>query len=243
MGYGSTMDPSKPLFESTKTASDARVDALLPRTGSDDAVDEWSAYIVDVPELPTQLHSPHPAVQWTMTGRAPAAPIAKEVLREFFPRDHRKRYGGMEVFGTDETGATSLVFSGSSGGPYREVVLAFQYHRRGMYLSHDALPGDSVFSVSTSGVPGYFLPETIADGTAQIPDLRFAFWVTHAAAPEQIFEAMCAAAKYAARRLGGLVVASNADSLEEEADRMRGAVYSLRALGITPGHPANGWCG
>lgn len=97
--------------------------------------------------------------------------------------------------------------------------------------------GDQFFSVWTSTDPGYFLPETIKDGTMNPADLVFGFSLARNADPEQVFDIMFKAVKYCQKRLGGEILDANLKSFNE-VDRkknLRQLVGEMKSMGVIPG--------
>lgn len=97
--------------------------------------------------------------------------------------------------------------------------------------------GDQFFSVWTSTDPGYFLPETIKDGTMNPADLVFGFSLARNADPERVFEIMFKVVKYCQKRLGGEILDANLKPFNE-VDRkknLRLLVGEMKSMGVIPG--------
>ena len=100
--------------------------------------------------------------------------------------------------------------------------------------------GDSLFSVSTTTQPGYFFPEQIAAGTVRTNDLVFSFSIPRDLAPDATLTEMLKAARYAQKRLGGVLLNAEGRPFDEQAERaaIAGVVAHLRQAGLQPGTAA-----
>jgi hypothetical protein len=112
-----------------------------------------------------------------------------------------------------------------------------------MDLFHWSEPytGRRLFTLSSAGQPGYFLPERAAEGEG-VPGLSLGFELPTAPAPLETFDRMAVALNYLRHQLGGRPVASNGAELDSErldADResLEEAVAQMAASGIAPGSP------
>jgi hypothetical protein len=106
---------------------------------------------------------------------------------------------------------------------------------------HDPLSGARLFTLSSLGQPGYFLPERAAEGEG-IPGLSLGFELPTAPAPLETFDRMAVALDYLRHQLGGRPTASDGAELDGERldgdrDYLQEAVAQLSASGITPGSP------
>lgn len=101
--------------------------------------------------------------------------------------------------------------------------------------------GHRLFTLSSTGQPGYFLPERAAEGEG-VPGLSLGFELPTAPAPLDTFDRMAVALDYLRHQLGGRPVTSSGAELDSErldADRqsLEEAVSQMAASGITPGSP------
>lgn len=96
---------------------------------------------------------------------------------------------------------------------------------------------DFFFSVWTSTVPGYFLPEEVSAGRVNVEDLLFGYSLPRSADPVTVFDKMLSAARYAQKRLGGGLTAADGSPLNVEATRneIRSIAGELSSLGFPPG--------
>lgn len=97
---------------------------------------------------------------------------------------------------------------------------------------------DSLFDVSTSTPPGYFLPEEVIDGRLNVGDLSFSMSIPRTHEPALVLDAMIRAARFVQQRLGGtLVAAPTGAALDEESLRksLSLAVERMKEAGIKPG--------
>jgi cell division protein ZipA len=100
-----------------------------------------------------------------------------------------------------------------------------------------AFGSDFHFSVWTSTDPGYFFPEEMRNGDMNPSNLIFGFSIPRSADPENVFAMMLDAAKYCQKRLGGRLVDSNGELLNEidEKAGLSLLVKQMRDEGIVPG--------
>lgn len=93
------------------------------------------------------------------------------------------------------------------------------------------------FSVWTSTDPGYFFPETVKSGEMNPRDLIFGFSIPRSADPENVFEAMIAAAKYSQKRLGGKLLDKNLKPFNEAEEKkaLQQLVSQMKSKGLIPG--------
>jgi cell division protein ZipA len=99
-------------------------------------------------------------------------------------------------------------------------------------------PGDDYyFSVSTTTKPGYFIPESIAQGKVHVADLVFSYSIPRCSKSGEVFKAMYRAVQYAQKRLGGAILdhAGQPAKTEEIQERIDHVVRELRKNGFEPG--------
>lgn len=101
--------------------------------------------------------------------------------------------------------------------------------------------GRRLFTLSSTGQPGYFLPERAAEGEG-VPGISLGFELPTAPAPLETFDRMAIALDYLRHHLGGRPIAANGTELDGErldADResLQEAVAQMVGSGIAPGSP------
>jgi cell division protein ZipA len=96
---------------------------------------------------------------------------------------------------------------------------------------------DYLFSVETSTLPGYFLPEEIAADRVNVEDLVFVFSIPRSPAPLQVFDSMAKAVEYSQKRLGGQIVDEfgSPANLAEMRRQIMEVERQLRDAGFAPG--------
>ena len=109
------------------------------------------------------------------------------------------------------------------------------------WVNDSGLGDDSFFSVWSSTSPGYFIRDQIKAGEVQVDDLVFGFAIPRCIDPVQIYDAMLEAARYAKERLGGELLDTNGDTLQDEAlkKEIEEAVRQLEESGYPPGSDAS----
>lgn len=103
----------------------------------------------------------------------------------------------------------------------------------------DPAAGVPLFSVSSLGKPGYFLPERAAEGEG-VPGIALAFELPRNPAPVETYDRMAMALAYFRQRLGGRPLTADgaeldADRLDEDRDALERAVTEMSAAGVPPG--------
>ena len=102
-----------------------------------------------------------------------------------------------------------------------------------------AAPQRGLFTLTSAGKPGYFLPERAAEGET-VPGLILSFELPSCPAPLATFDAMALALAHFRETLGGRPTDSgnrelDTERLEAERESVAGAVAQLQQAGITPG--------
>ena len=97
--------------------------------------------------------------------------------------------------------------------------------------------GRTLLLVWTTTPPGYFFPERIAAGQVETDDLVFGFCIARTFQPELVFDSTLKAARYAQKRLGGMLMNHSGRPFAEDAARMeiRDLVEKLTCAGFEPG--------
>lgn len=106
------------------------------------------------------------------------------------------------------------------------------------HWNNDEDYGDQAyFSVWTTTKPGYFLPEQVKAGNLNPKDLVFGFSIPRSADPANIYAIMMNAVKYCQKRLGGQLLTSNMQPLNEgtEKQRLANFIKQMEDKGIKPG--------
>lgn len=108
----------------------------------------------------------------------------------------------------------------------------------GFHWENDSEIGaDSVFSVSTTTPPGYFLPEEVAADRVHVEDLVFSFSVPRSSQPVEVFDSMSRGVEYCRKRLDGMILDENGKPADLPALRQRIAdvAQQLEKAGLPPG--------
>jgi hypothetical protein len=98
-----------------------------------------------------------------------------------------------------------------------------------------------LFTISSVGQPGYFLPERAAEGEGTA-GIALGFELPHAPAPVETYDRMAVALAYLRQKLGGRPLTTSgaeldSESLDSERDLLETAVDEMNAAGIPPGSP------
>ena len=131
--------------------------------------------------------------------------------------------------------------AGFEGKAIWDVMLSLGLGWGDMDLFHWENPGipgdDHLFSVWTSTPPGYFFPESIAQGKVRTTDLIFGFSVPRTWQPDTVLDSMLQAVQYAKRRLGGIVLDSNGSEFSERVLKaeIQKTVMTMTDAGFPPG--------
>ncbi len=130
--------------------------------------------------------------------------------------------------------------------PSRQVwrsayALGLTWGEMDLFHWNDPISGRRLFTLSSLGQPGYFLPERAAEGEG-IPGLSLGFELPTAPAPLETFDRMAIALDYLRHQLGGKPTASDgaemdAERLYLEREQLEEAVKALINTGISPGSP------
>lgn len=105
----------------------------------------------------------------------------------------------------------------------------------------DPVTGTPLFTLSSLGQPGYFLPERAAEGE-RVPGIALGFELPTAPAPLETYDRMAVAMDYLRHRLGGRTTAPtgadlDADRLYADRDALAETITQMRRAGISPGSP------
>lgn len=179
--------------------------------------------------------------------RQQLASLGKVAVRaELAPLDAAQRAQELAAMHAELGGTTYLVVDSGSRASFTgrevwDVMRSLGLEWGDMDLFHwpnsSGVGDDAFFSVWTSTPPGYFLPEAIAAGQLAVRDLVFGFELARCADPVAVWMRMLAAARYAARRLGGKVTGGDGQAPDAEAAirALQADVESLTRLGFPPG--------
>jgi len=105
----------------------------------------------------------------------------------------------------------------------------------------DSAGGTRLFTVSSVGQPGYFLPERAAEGE-RVPGIALGFELPTARAPLETYDRMAIALDYFRQQIGGRPVTAlgrelDAEQLEADRGSLEEAVTEMIRAGIPPGSP------
>jgi FtsZ-interacting cell division protein ZipA len=130
--------------------------------------------------------------------------------------------------------------------PSRQVwrsayALGLTWGEMDLFHWHEPVSERRLFTMSSLGQPGYFLPERAAEGEG-VSGLSLGFELPTAPAPVETFDRMAIALDYLRHHLGGKPTASDgaemdAERLYLEREQLEEAVTAMAASGITPGSP------
>lgn len=106
-------------------------------------------------------------------------------------------------------------------------------------LHWPAAPQRALFTLTSVGKPGYFLPERAAEGES-VPGFALSFELPSCPAPLETFDAMALALAHFREQLGGRPTDGqghelDTERLEAERESVAAAVAQLEAAGIKPG--------
>ena len=106
---------------------------------------------------------------------------------------------------------------------------------------HEPSAGLRLFTLSSLGQPGYFLPERAAEGEG-VPGLLLSFELPLCPAPLPTYDRMAIALSFLSENLGGRPASADgrefdADALYDQRDALEEADRLLRAAGLPPGSP------
>ncbi|GAB4453813.1 MAG: hypothetical protein OHK0029_07350 [Armatimonadaceae bacterium] len=119
--------------------------------------------------------------------------------------------------------------------------LGFAWGDMDLFHFTDSDTGRRLFSLSTVGHPGYFLPERAAEGEG-VQGLALGFELPHNPAPLDCYDRMALALAHFRKELGGRPVTPegaelDADRLWDDRDRLEEAVQEMSRAGVAPGSP------
>lgn len=120
-------------------------------------------------------------------------------------------------------------------------ALGLTWGEMDLFHWHEPLSGRRLFTLSSLGQPGYFLPERAAEGEG-VPGLSLGFELPTAPAPGETFDRMAVALTYLRHQLGGRPTAADgteldAERLDTDRESLEEAVAQMTRSGISPGSP------
>lgn len=130
--------------------------------------------------------------------------------------------------------------------PTREIwraaySLGFTWGHLDLFHWHDSLGARRLFSLSSVGHPGYFLPEHVSQGGANT-GIALGFELPFAPAPVETYDRMAVALAHFRQKLGGRPMTADgaeldADRLYADRDTLEAAIATMNEAGISPGSP------
>ena len=120
-------------------------------------------------------------------------------------------------------------------------ALGLTWGEMDLFHWHEPLSGRRLFTLSSLGQPGYFLPERAAEGEG-VPGLSLGFELPTAPAPLETFDRMAVALTYLRHHLGGRPTTADgaeldAERLDTDRESLEEAVTQMTRSGISPGSP------
>lgn len=147
---------------------------------------------------------------------------AAEYLISSSPEDAATQASKLRRLQEDCDREAIIVLAAPKGGPFEGKKIWDVMYSLGLGWGDFDLfnwvddDGYSLFSVSTSLEPGYFLPEAIVANEVLVEDLVFSFTIPGTYDARAVFEAMLAAAEYSKNRLGGRLVDEKGKELDSQ---------------------------
>jgi len=119
--------------------------------------------------------------------------------------------------------------------------LGFIWGDMDLFHWHDSVSGQRLFSLSTVGHPGYFLPERAAEGEGT-QGIALSFALPHNPDPLATYDRMGIALAHFRKQLGGFPrtptgLELDADQLWSDRDLLAIAVQEMSRAGLPPGSP------
>ena len=222
-------------------------------TPLDDDDDEIGAVAVAFPFV-DEPDDGDPATTWTAEDYVALGDVVQDALVElgadeveetYLPQDAAEHEAALRWFKQTCGAPVAVYLVAPDGRPYdgravwdvmMSLGLRWGNGDRFEHVVGDGRDQRQIFTVGTSTAPGYFLPETIARGTAY-EDLIFVFHPARVREPAVVLEVMRRAVGYAKHRLGGRDLRDDHEPFPWDAcvQSLRGFVAALTKVGLAPG--------